>query len=84
MKVKIRISADNKRIIDLIDHITNLLDGNDYDRGAVESARATADNAGLMLGKLIDILATKGVLTKDDLSELDLFGGDVELIENGR
>lgn len=81
MKVKIRIRADGEKIYDLADHITNLLDGDDYDRGALESARATADNASLMLGKLIDVLATKRVLTKDDLAELDLFGGDVELIE---
>lgn len=81
MKVKIRISADDKKIYDLADHIASLLDGNDYDRGALESARATADNVGLMLGKLIDVLAAKGVLTKDDLDELDLFDGDVELVE---
>lgn len=78
MEIKIKSSFGENTKIDLVEYITNQLDGDDYDRGSLESARATADNAVDLLGKLIDVLAAKTTLTDDDLSEL--FGENIELV----
>jgi len=76
-KIKKFFGSSEDIKIDLVEYITTQLNGDDYDRGALESARGTADNVGAMLTKLIDILAAKRVLSNDDLSEL--LGEDIEL-----
>lgn len=79
MKIKIKRMFEDEQTVDLLSYVESQVDGDDYDRGALESARATANNAGLLLAKLIDVLAAKKVLTDDDL--FSLFRDDVERIE---
>ena len=79
MKVKIKRIFDDEKTVDLIAYVESQVNGDDYDRGALESAQATADNAGVLLGKLIDVLAAKKVLT--DANLLNLFRDNVEKIE---
>ena len=77
-KIKKSFRSIEDKKIDLIEYIITQLDGDDYDRGTLESARATADNAGRLLAKLIDTLAANGVLSNVDLSEL--LEEEIELI----
>lgn len=51
-------------------YVENELNGDDYDRGSLESARATADNATEALGRLLDVLATKELLTAKDIVDI--------------
>lgn len=78
IKVKQPLYTEDQKI-DLVQYIIEQLDGDDYDRGALESARATANNAGLLLGKLINVLVAKKILTENDLSKL--FGEEIEIRE---
>lgn len=41
-----------------------------YDSGVAESARSTAENAASMIASIVDLLADKEVITKDELVEL--------------
>lgn len=50
------------------DYVTRNLDGDDYGVGAVEAARATADNAAAVLGRLLAYLAANGKLSATDLA----------------
>lgn len=45
-------------------------DGDDYDRGSLEAARATANNTARVLGKLVEKLTVAGLLTVDDLNQM--------------
>ena len=45
------------------------LDGNDQDRGSVESAAATANNVAEAFGTLIEILHAKGALNDADVKK---------------
>lgn len=46
------------------------LDGHDYDRGSVETAAATAENTLRAFSKLMQILAEKNLLTKEEIIEI--------------
>jgi len=83
MKIKIKRIFGEEETVDLEKHINDLLNGDDYGLGAVESARATADNASKLLGKLIGILTAKKILSDDDLYKL--FGrlGENDLSSKG-
>jgi len=50
------------------------IDGADYERGAVETAQSTANNAGKCLGNLVQLLVEKGVLTKKEVEDKVLVG----------
>lgn len=45
------------------------IDGDDYDRGAVEVAAKTADNAATAIANLIQKLVDKGVLTEKEVED---------------
>ena len=79
MKIRIKRMFEDEEVIDLIEYVKNFVNGDNYDGGIVEDARATADNVGLLLGKLIDVLVTKNILAKEDL--LKLFKNDLEKIK---
>jgi hypothetical protein len=55
--------------------IEKACDGNDYGSGAVEAASRTASNAASMLGRLIDLLASRGTLSAEDVLELAQISG---------
>jgi len=81
MNIKIKVPySTSGQIFQIVGYITSQLNGDDYDGGVLECARATADNVGRMLGKLIDILAKKKILDSDDFSEL--LDEKVELVDN--
>ena len=55
---------------DLADIIEKRLDGDDYDRGSFEAARATADNAVKVLANLMVLLRDKKILTNEEVSNM--------------
>lgn len=55
---------------DLATFVAGQLDGDDYERGAVESAQATADNVAQAFGRLVDLLAERGLLSATDVTML--------------
>ena len=61
--------------------IKRTCDGNSYGGGALETATRTADNAASMLGRLIDLLASRGTMSAEDVLELAEISGatDVEM-----
>ena len=79
MKVKVKSRFGVEKIeLDLVDYVTSSIDGDDYERGALEATQATASNISILLGKLIERLVSKKELTEVDLSKF--FGDQVELI----
>lgn len=46
------------------------MEGDDYERGAVESARAQANNASLLLERLIALLVAKSVITDAEIKHI--------------
>jgi len=50
--------------------VAEALDGEDYDRGALEEAQATADNCAEAIGRLVEILHGRGILTLDDAGKI--------------
>ncbi len=55
---------------DLDTAVARRLNGSDYDRGQVEAAAAEARNAVEFLGRLVNVLADKKILTEEDLTAL--------------
>lgn len=47
--------------------IAGALIGEDYDRGALEEAQAAADNAAAALGRLMEVLYARGIITHDEI-----------------
>lgn len=71
MKVKIEdYTGVEKDSVDLAEYAIRSFDGDDYERGALECAQGTANNVARALGKLIDVLAYKRLLTDDDLNNI--------------
>jgi len=61
---------EREALLDIAEFIEGGVDGRDYDVDVHQAAQHTADNAGKMLGRLIALLADKGVLTGQDVLEL--------------
>ena len=66
MKIKVSQYGDNQKT-DVAEYVDRQLDGRDYDNGAMEAASATADNATGAIAKLVGILASKGILTAQEV-----------------
>ena len=47
--------------------ISDALSGEDYERGTLETAQAAADNAAEALGRLMEVLYGKGILSHDEI-----------------
>jgi hypothetical protein len=61
--------------------IERTCDGHDYGTGALEAASRAASNAGAMLGRLIDLLVSRGNLSAQDVLDLAESGAsDPELV----
>lgn len=54
----------------LADAIAGVLDGSGYERGAVEAASAGVDNCARAIGRLVELLHAKGVLTLDEAAQV--------------
>jgi hypothetical protein len=61
--------------------IERVCDGHDYGTGALEAASREANNAASMLGRLIDLLASRGTLSAQDVLDLaEITADDPELL----
>jgi len=82
MKIR-RETYEGHKDTEVKDYIINCLDGNDYDRGALEATRKTADNACEAIGKLINILANKGLLTATEIKDIagDFMSDSIEFVK---
>jgi hypothetical protein len=69
MKVKYR-NWSGEKTGELADCVANVLDGSDYDRGAVEAARATADNVASAFGRLLESLVKKRVIPLGEIGDI--------------
>lgn len=58
--------------IDISDAVEAKCDGADYDRGALETAQATARNTSQLLGRLVELLHAQGVLSDAQIQEFFL------------
>lgn len=58
------------KVDDIKEYIERKIDGDDYERGSVESARATADNAGKVIANLVFILRKNGLLQESEINEI--------------
>ena len=58
------------RTVELIEYIKNSIDGDDYDRGSLEAARATADKAAEVIANLIQFLRNKDLINNEEIIEL--------------
>jgi hypothetical protein len=63
------IYVDSKKC-DAKTFIESRLDGDDYERGAIESARAQGENVSVAFARLIQILFDKKVLTQAEVEKI--------------
>lgn len=57
MKIRLKEKYSEEKVIESLElYAEKVFDGDDYERGSVESARKTADNAVVALGRLLDVL----------------------------
>jgi hypothetical protein len=54
----------------LCEKLRGMMEGDDYDRGALEAARAQANNASLLLERLIALLVAKSVLSEHEINHI--------------
>jgi len=62
------------------DFVAKGLNGRDHD-GALEQAGATADNATEGLGRLVEILAEKGIISASEVGIIAGNYGEVEFVD---
>ena len=74
MKVRITSNLDEgwpkPKEYEIPHYVVETLCGDDYERGALEAARATADDAVACLGRLLDLLADRGVIGAADFEKI--------------
>ncbi len=73
--------CDDQEYYDIVPLIVYRLDGEDYDRGTIETIEATATNNSKAIGKLIKILMSKGFIHMPDVKTLIGYGDDVTVEE---
>jgi len=59
-----------ERELTVAEFAANELDGNYYDRGALESAEATANNVNDAFSRLLQVLADRHLLTKNEVHKI--------------
>ena len=52
---------------DLKELAVNALDGSDYERGCLEAAQETANNCAAAIGRLLEHLNAKNLITEEDI-----------------
>ncbi len=70
MKIKPKYYPNAEEEIEISKYIEVMLDGTDYDRGSIETIEATGENCSKAIGKLINILREKEILTDQDIHSL--------------
>jgi len=69
MKIKVPANYYSKETTETIkEYTTHKLDGDDYGRGQLEAAEATTTNATDALGRLMETLAQKGLLSAPEIT----------------
>lgn len=77
MEVKVLRQFCNSYTIEIKEYVRTKLDGGSFDViGAVEEAGKTAENGNEALGRLCDILVSRGIISLDDVAIVA--GGEVE------
>lgn len=66
MKIKVPCTEPSMPL-NICNYVNEMLDGAADEIGAVETAQKTADNCRAAFGRLIDIMATKGLLTAGEV-----------------
>mgnify|MGYP000951285774 CR=1 FL=1 len=66
MKIRTDSYGNLREYESLENYAANQLDGDDYGVGRLEAAAATAENNSRAIGRLLDILAAKNVITADE------------------
>lgn len=61
---------NNTKELGVADFVSGALSGSDYDRGALEEAAAQATNVSEAFGRLVEILAERGDLTRKDVFKI--------------
>jgi len=70
MQILFKIWGGGEAGYDIAAAFERACNGADYDRGALEEIRATAQNVSKMLGALVEMLHEKEQLTGDDVIAL--------------
>ena len=70
MRVKFKRWTREPRECDLVVLVRSEMSGDDYDTGALEAARATADNCSEALGHLLELLIEREIVGVNDIPRI--------------
>ena len=70
MKFTIERFGVTQKFESLEDYAEFRLDGSDYDRGIVEAAAATAQNNSKAIGRILDLLSSKQLVTAEEVATI--------------
>ena len=70
MRVKVKRWAEAPLEYNLVVLVESEMSGDDYDTGALEAARATADNCSETLGHLLELLIERGIIGVNDIPRI--------------
>jgi len=66
MKIKNHLGIE----VDVSEFIRSKIDGEDQDRGQLETTERTADNAAKTIGNLVAILRERNLIDNDDIEKI--------------
>lgn len=67
MRIKVKKPYYEAVERDFIDFVVRELDGNDYGLGAIEATAQTTENISKAFGRLLGVLLSKGIITKEQM-----------------
>jgi hypothetical protein len=70
MKIRVRHWMGKEIEMSVSSMIKREVDGRDHDRGSIEAATAGLDLCGEVIGRLVEALADKGLLSEDDVRRI--------------
>lgn len=70
MKIRVESYGDTDRYDSILDYASYALNGDDYGKGAVEAVTCTAENSSEAIGRLLDVLAAKGLVTAEEVGTI--------------
>jgi hypothetical protein len=68
MKIKATQSYEKERDETITQYVERCLDGSDYDSGQLETIARTGGNNSRAISRLIEVLASKGLLTAPEIT----------------